>query len=110
MTNRTHTKSGWTRTSLADGSMRWRITPTDNTGARIVSFMSAGSWANYPQDDRAQINSNRVILLEGAPLPDWAHAWLTAANNKSCGRAREAFQSAIDRADFDAGMRDANYY
>jgi hypothetical protein len=108
MITRTHTESKWTRSSLSGG--RWIISPMDDSGERTVAFMSAGSWQNYPNDDRAQVNVDRVVLLTGAPLPDWAMQWLNKANNKSCANSREAFRTAIDNADFDQCMRDANSY
>ena len=110
MSIKTHKTSGWTRESLRDSSPRFRITPTDDSGDRIVAMMSAGSWANYPQDDRELQDQDRVVLLEGAPLPEWALAWLNAANAKANARARENFRAAVERADFDADMRDSQSY
>ncbi len=105
---KTHKASGWTRTPTGWGN--YSITPTDNSGERIVAFMSRGSWANLPNDDRANINTDRVILVSGEPLPEWAMAWLTAANAKSCAQARAAFQSAIEDADWNEARRDADSY
>jgi hypothetical protein len=107
---KTHKVSGWKRVSFGDGSARFHIIPTDDSGERVVSFMSAGSWGNYPQDERAKQNEDRIVLLSGSALPQWAHDWLTAANNKSCYRARENFRAAIDQADFDEMMRDGSTY
>lgn len=95
---------------MRDGSSRYLITPTDDSGARLVAFLSAGSWANYPNDDRAKQNEDRIVQLEGAPLPDWAVRWLTNANAKQCDRARSAFRSAVEQAGFDADLRDAQNY
>jgi hypothetical protein len=97
----THKTHGWTRELILKdgyGSGQFRIVPTDDSGPRIVALMSAGSWQNHPQDDRAKVNEDRVVLLEGQPLPDWAADWLHKVNAKSCGRAREAFQAAMDDA------------
>jgi hypothetical protein len=80
----THKTHGWTRELILKdgyGSGQFRIVPTDDSGPRIVALMSAGSWQNHPQDDR-----------------DWAADWLHKVNAKSCGRAREAFQAAMDDA------------
>lgn len=105
---RTHKASGWTRTPTSYGN--FCITPTDDSGDRIVAFMSRGSWANLPNDSRDKINTDRVVLIEGAPLPDWAIEWLTAANAKSCAQGRAAFQAAIDDADWNEARRDADSY
>ena len=110
MTRKTHKVSGWTRTYCGDGSSNWIITPTDNSGIRKVAFMSSGSWANLPNDDGANINQPRVVMVDGPPLPQWAMEWLDKANTKACWRSKAAFQSALDQADFDADMRDANAY
>lgn len=101
-----HKLSGWTRTVIADGSSRWTITPTDDSGDRIVRFLSAHSWANDPGDDKARADLDRVVLLDGAPLPGWAMDWLEAANVKSCNRGRDALRAAIDDADWHSGSRD----
>ena len=101
MTIKTHKASGWTRT--AQGFGRWLITPTDASGARVVEFLSAGSWQNLPNDDRAQMHTDRVVLVSGDPLPEWAALWLTRSNALSCETAREHFRSACDDAD-------ANYF
>ncbi len=94
---RTHKETGWKRTT--DGRGIWTITPTDDSGPRTVAFMGAGSWANYPQDDRANIERDRVVLLAGEQLPDWANSWLETVNHRSCERGREALRAAIDDAD-----------
>ena len=107
---KTHKASGWTREPLRDGSGKWRISPTNGSGERIVAFMSAGSWANYPEDNPAQKNEDRIVQLEGEPLPQWAVNWLTNANAKSCARARENFRAMIEQADFDEDRRNADMY
>jgi hypothetical protein len=94
---RTHKASGWQRVALGHGD--WRIVPTDDTGDRVVAFMSAGSWANLPTDDRARVNQDRIVLKSGAPLPAWAIAWLDTANRRSCQSGRDALRAALDDAD-----------
>lgn len=106
---RTHKVSGWTRTPTGDGSGCYRIVPMDGSGDRIVRFQSAHSWANDPTDDRALVDQDRIVLISGAPLPDWAHAWLTAANAKSCASGRRALRAAIADADFHDDRRDWDY-
>ena len=104
---RIHKISGWTREVIPDGSSRYRIVPTDDSGERIVRFVSAHSWANDPADDRAQEDRDRVVLLEGAPLPAWADEWLTRANQKECENGRAAFRAALqDADDNDPAFRD----
>ncbi len=98
-TTRTHKASGWARTNLQDGTMRWVVTPTDGSGDRIVKFLSAGTWQKDPGDDRANADTDRWILLDGPALPDWAAAWLTFAVTKQSERGREALRAAIDDAD-----------
>jgi len=105
----THKLSGWTRTIIADGSMRQTITPTDDSGVRIVRFLSAHSWANDPNDNKADSDKDRVVLLDGPDLPEWAVQWLALANAKSCSRARDAMHAAIADADFDQDRRDSDY-
>lgn len=100
---RTHKETGWTRT--AQGHGRWLITPRDNSGLRIVEFLSAGSWQNLPGDDRANINRDRVILVDGPPLPAWAIVWLETANARSCASGRRAFAAAIADADDNESRR-----
>jgi hypothetical protein len=99
MITRTHKASGWTRTNLQDGSSRWRITPTDGSGERIVRTLSAHSWQNDANDDRAHIGTDRVVLLDGPALPEWAVAWLTTANATECGRGRTNLRAMVDDAD-----------
>lgn len=106
----THKSSEWSRIATRDGSMRWRIVPTDNSGERMVRFLSAHSWCNDANDDRAKANTDRIVLLDGPPLPEWAIEWLMKANAKSCGRAREAFRAAIDDADWAQDRRDSDSY
>jgi hypothetical protein len=101
----THKASGWTRQPCADGSGCQRIVPTDASGERIVRFMSAGSWANDPADDKARQYEDRIVLVGGAALPDWAVTWLEAANLKRSSRARQNFHAMIDRADMDRDAR-----
>ena len=101
---RTHKVTGWTRTSLPSCGCQ-RITPTDGSGDRIVRFQSAHSWANDPNDDRANIGTDRVVLISGEPLPDWAMAWLTGVNSKSCNNGRAALRAAIDDADWNEDRR-----
>jgi hypothetical protein len=103
---RTHKASGWTRTPTRDMSMCYIITPTDGSGDRKVRFMSAHSWANDANDDKARQDQDRVVLVEGAPLPAWATEWLDAANRKACAGARAAFQSACDDADWHSSAQD----
>src|SRR5262245_15234628 len=105
---RTHKASGWTREPIGWGN--WKITPTDNSGTREVAFMSRHSWANLPNDDKANIDKDRVVLVSGEPLPDWAMQWLTAANAKSCSSGRAALQAAIDDADWNEARRNADSY
>jgi hypothetical protein len=105
---RTHKATGWTREAI--GWDNWRITPTDDSGVRVVAFMSAGSWGNLPNDDRANINTDRIVLTEGADLPAWAVEWLTKANAKSTANARSAFQAALDDADWNEARRDSDSY
>lgn len=107
---KTHKASGWTREPIRDGSGSWRINPTDNSGERVVAFMSAGSWSNYPQDDVAKKNQNRIVQLSGNALPVWAVEWLTNANEKSCRRANENFRAILERVDFDEDRRNADAY
>lgn len=95
----THRGSKWTRESLRDGSSRWIVRPTDGSGDRTVRFLSAYSWQNDPNDDRALAHTDRVVLLEGDPLPDWAVVWLTDANAKRNTIARQVFRDAIADAD-----------
>jgi hypothetical protein len=102
----THKATGWTRTSLADGSSCYQITPTDDSGDRIVRFLSRNSYAKDPNDDRANIGTDRVVLISGEALPPWAIEWLTNANIKACQRGRDALQAAIDDADFHADSQD----
>ena len=104
----THKASGWTREALGYGN--WQITPTDDSGIRTVAFMSAHSWGNLPNDNRANIDKDRIVLIDGPALPDWAVAWLTTANAKSCNSGRSALRSAIDEADFAQDRRDADSY
>ena len=89
--------------------MRWRITPNDGSGERIVRCLSAHSWATDPNDDRANQHLDRVVLLDGPPLPDWAAQWLDAANRREMTGARAAFQAAVDDAD-NAPFRDYGDY
>lgn len=103
----THKETGWTRQSTADGSGRFTVTPTDDSGARIVRLLSAGSWQNDPNDDRARQDTDRAVLIEGAPLPSWAQAWLDGAAAKTFGRARESLRAALqDADDNDPAFRD----
>jgi hypothetical protein len=90
--------------------MRYTIGAADGSGDRIVRFVSAHSWANDPADDRARQAEDRIVLLEGAPLPDWAIVWLEAANAKQCRGARAAFRAAIEDADAYQDRRDADSY
>ena len=106
---KTHKASGWTRTPTGHGL--YRIEPTDadrESGevTRIVAFLSAGSWANYPHDDRARIEQDRVVLVEGDPLPAWAIAWLEGVNARSAERGREALRAAMDDAAWHEDSRD----
>ncbi len=98
----THKASGWTRTNTGDMSACWRITPTDDTGDRIVRFLSRHSWANDANDDRAKMDTDRIVLISGEALPQWAIEWLTNANRKACQQGRDALRAAIDDADMNA--------
>ena len=93
----THKLSGWTRTAIGFG--KFTIAPSDDSGARTVAFLSAHSWQNYPNDDRANIDRDRVVLIDGPALPAWAVEWLTKANAKSCQHGRAALSAAIHDAD-----------
>ncbi len=107
-TTRTHKTTGWTRTPMGWG--KWTITPTDDSGDRVVAFMSAGSWQNLPNDDQANSDRDRVVLVSGDPLPAWAMEWLEKANAKSCNSGRAAFRAALDDADWHEATRDADRY
>jgi hypothetical protein len=102
-TTRTHKRTGWTRTALGCG--HWRIVPTDESGERIVAMLSAGTWQNYPNDDRSKQSQDRVVLIDGPALPDWAMIWLNKANALSRDRARTALADMIERADWDEANR-----
>ena len=104
----THKATGWQR--IAEGWGNWRIVPTDGTGERIVAFMSAHSWANLPNDSRADIDRDRVVLASGDPLPQWVMDWLTAANAKSCASGRRNLQNAIADADWNEDRRNSDDY
>jgi len=103
-----HRASGWTRESVGDGSGNQRITPTDGSGERIVAFLSAGSWQNYPSDDRAKMETDRVVLLSGPSLPEWAMAWLEGANRKQQRGASASFRAMVADAD-DAPFRNTGW-
>lgn len=105
---KTHKISGWKRESIGWGN--FRIIPADDSGERKVAFMSAGSWANLPDDSRAMQNINRVVLIDGAALPDWAMVWLNKANDKSCDSARENFDAMVNQADSDQWNRMSDSY
>lgn len=79
--------------------MRWRVTPRDGSGDRVVKFLSAGTWQKDPGDDIANADSDRWIGLEGPPLPEWAMAWLDFAVKKQGERSREHLRAAIEDAD-----------
>jgi hypothetical protein len=100
----THKATGWTRTAIGFG--QFRVTPTDDSGDRIVAFMSAHSWQNLPNDSKDRIDVDRVVLVSGAALPDWAIEWLDRANAKSCQSGRAALRSAIADADWHTSARD----
>jgi hypothetical protein len=104
---RTHKASGWTREPIGYG--RFTIMPTDASGTREVMFLSAGSWQNLPNDDRANIDRDRVILVSGEPLPEWAQTWLEQANARSCENGREGLRAAIDDADANYFGRDSGW-
>ena len=95
----THKASKWTRTLLSGQAGTWTITPTDDSGVRTVRFISRYGWANDPNDSKANQDVDRVVLIDGAPLPDWAATWLDKAHRKSCEDARARLQDAIDDAD-----------
>jgi hypothetical protein len=99
-----HKASGWKRT--AQGFGRWLIEPTDDSGPRTVEFLSAGTWQNLPTDRREDKDRDRVVLIEGDPLPPWAMDWLTTAVIRSTEQARERLRAAIDDADWNESSRD----
>jgi len=103
---KTHKASGWTREPIPDGSGCYLITPTDDSGVRKVRFLSAHSWANDPNDDRAKQETDRAVLVEGNPLPEWARVWLDGASARQASNGRRALQAAIDDADWRESMRD----
>jgi hypothetical protein len=80
--------------------------PTDDSGDRIVRFLSAHSGANDPNDDPINQSIDRVVLISGEPLPDWAAAWLYAANQRSCASGREALRMALADAEWNQDRRD----
>lgn len=98
-----HKQSGWIR-AHESGDV-WRIIPTDGTPERRIAMLSAYTWQNHPNDSRARSHEDRVVLIEGAELPDWAVAWLEAANRAACVRARRALRDAIAQADWDEDRR-----
>lgn len=106
----THRESGWTRESLADGSMCWRVGPADGSEPRIVRFLSAHSWQNDPADDRANAGKDRVVLISGPELPPWTVEWLQIAVRKSSANGRLALRAAIDDADWNEDRRNADSY
>lgn len=108
MVERIHKATGWKRIAVGWGN--WRIVPTDDSGDRVVAFMSRGSWANLPNDRREAIDTDRVVLVDGEPLPDWAMEWLTKANAKSAESGRAALRAAIDDADWNEDRRNADSY
>jgi hypothetical protein len=107
MTAHVHKTTGWRR--IVENGL-WTIEPTDTSGPRIVRPLSAGSWQNDPNDDPANQTRDRIVLLSGVPLPDWAAAWLETVNHRECERARQTFRAIVDRADWDESMRDAWRY
>ncbi len=113
--DRTHKVSGWRRVSEPAGDATagrtgaWRIIPTDGTGDRVVMPMSAGSWCHLPGDTEAARETDRIILMSGAPLPDWAAAWVLGAWQRDMRHARAAFQAALDDADSNAFGRDTGW-
>jgi hypothetical protein len=106
----THKATGWTREYLGDGTGRIRITPTDGSGERLVRFLGPNEYAGDPGDEQAKLGEDRCVLLSGPALPDWAAAWLTRAAAHTRRRAREAFQAAIDDADWNECRRDSDDY
>ena len=100
----THKLSGWTRTHT--GGQRWSVTPTDTSGDRIVEFRGAGCWTNNPADDVARRDDDRVVLISGDPLPDWAITWLENACRKQSEQCRAALRAALDDADWNASARE----
>lgn len=105
---RTHKASGWTRESIGFGN--FLITPTDGSGIRKVAFMSAGSWAGLANDKREDQHKNRVVLMEGNPLPEWAVKWLNDVNDKSCRKARETLAAMQEQADIDQWNKYSDSY
>ncbi len=77
---KTHKQSGWQREPI--GFNQHRITPTDDSGIRIVAFYGAGDWHNDPFDDKSRQDEDRVILQSGHTLPDWAMDWLETVNHR----------------------------
>lgn len=94
---RTHTTSQWTRTSTGHGF--YTICREDGTVAATVVFLSAGDWRNLDADDHAQQHTDRVVQIDGEPLPAWAMDWLTAANRRQKAQARETLRAMQDDAD-----------
>lgn len=93
----THKRTGWKRT--AGGHHRVLITPSDGSESRVVAFMSAGSWANDPEDDRAKSGEDRVFLISGPPLPAWAVTWLDKVNARQCQQGRDRLAAMLRDAD-----------
>lgn len=104
----THKASGWQREPCGGGGMDWLITPTDDSGPRVVAFLSAHTWQNHANDSRERIGQDRIVLVSGAALPDWAADWLETANRKYCARARAALRAAIEDADWNEARRDSD--
>ena len=101
---RTHKTTGWTRTP--EGFGIYRIGATDGTPDRRVKFLSPGTWQNDPGDDRANIGTPRVLLLDGPALPPWAVEWLDKINARQCERAQDDFRAALDDAALHSDSRD----
>ena len=100
----THKISGWTRQHVTNND--WRITPADDSGERVVAFLSAGTWQNLPNDNPAHTWHDRVVLRSGNPLPAWAVSWLTGAARHQAQSGRRELARMIAQADFDEAMRE----
>jgi hypothetical protein len=93
-----HKATGYTREFLPDGRGYARIVSPDGAET-IVAFMAAGSWQNLPNDCRTVEDTDRIVIVSGAPLPVAVVTWLTDKCVAMFEDARERFQRALDDAD-----------
>lgn len=100
----THKISKWTRQHISCND--WRITPADDSGERVVAFLAAGTWQNLPNDNPAHTWDDRIVVVSGPPLPDWAVSWLTGAARAVAESGRRELARLIAQADFDEAMRE----